>query len=181
MGGYIGNPSDLQIVAALNLAFGAGSSGLAKTRTYFGAETPFDDQHTLSRVAFRLNGYPNDPTSKAKWFGLLDNLKSSEAAKIQDVLGDALANQNIQAVVFAVMPDPGNGKDYSVMTDKAVNGASYITLLCPQHDYKGPQHDDPPPDKGEPHGVKPIRKPRATKKGKAAKSGKKSKKSKKRK
>lgn len=181
MGGYIGNPSDLQIVAALNLAFNSTAGGISKTRTYFGRETPFDGQHTLSRVAYRIGAYPTDQTSRGKWFGLLDHLANTVAQEIKDILQTALNDMNIAAVVFSVMPDPNNGPNYTVDTHTA-NLASYVTLLCPGHDYNGPAYPPgyvPPRDPGEPKSTKPMRRhspPKRRRAGSSKKSKKKTKK-----
>jgi hypothetical protein len=169
MGAYIGNPSDLQIVAALNSAFGPGASGVVATRAYFGTETPFDGQHSLSRVAWRLNAYPTDATARGRWFGLLDNLNQAATRTIKNTLRNALSNNAIVAVVFAVMPNPQGATDYSAQAD-TVDQASHLTLLCPPHDYNGPTDPPgytPPRDPGEP----PGKRPRARRKKKTARRG----------
>jgi hypothetical protein len=162
VGALIPTPNDQDVIVKLNLRFAAyGLTGLRQwqeaTKEYL-----FDGNHSLHRVSYRLGLYPAAPGGQARWIYFLRYMLrpasgGKTVAAIKNVLSQALADTEVDSVVFNVLEDPNvndyilypNNDNQPVVSNDTVNGqiVYLVTLVCPRAAViPSGQPNVPPPD-----------------------------------
>jgi hypothetical protein len=161
MGMLIPDKYDAQVITQLTNAFASGSGGIDVLRAHNQKESLFDTNHTLARIAYRINALPtndaSNPNVQGKWYGLLSHIDTLSPTRenLKGILSSALANATgtISSVQFGAIYDPSQS-DYTVTVSQPSANVYKLTLHCPKDPYQGPVEPlgyVPPQDK-DPYG-----------------------------
>jgi hypothetical protein len=174
MGGLIPTTADNQICSRLNNRFSNAidpnavppGTWLDSVRQRNNAETLFDNNHHLHRLAWRFGAYPDDETSRKRWYFLLrsnaslDALSDSNRDDIKDALNDVMQDPSILQVLFLTEHDGSIAPRFEVDANigdapDLPNGGALVrtltlTLKCRVDQYipVHPHEPDPPDPDG---------------------------------
>jgi hypothetical protein len=128
MGGFIPTPNDAEICVALNNRFSdaqdpnADAANPEKTmigsvRFQDGKEGGllFGRKLNLARLAYRLGAFPQNPTSRLRWFFLLRRmLPHATKVAISNVLEAVMGDASIKQVHFDLVHDGGINTEFEL-------------------------------------------------------------------